>query len=102
MDMLPYETPTYFYLLMEKTLDQYFHVWSIYYEAAWRNQKIPISVSSTYQVRSEKGKKRQATKLLAAITSIHLPEPVSTDLTIKSDSVLTNQIRKDGVPGWLT
>ena len=100
--MLPYETPTYFYLLMEKTLDQYFHVWSTYYEAAWCNQKIPISVSSTYQIRSEKGKKRQATKLLAAITSIYLPEPVSTDLTTKSDSVLTNQIRKDGVPGWLT
>ena len=32
--------------------------------------------------------------------SIHLPKPVSTDLTIKSDLVLTNPIGKDGVQGW--
>ena len=33
-------------------------------------------------------------------SSIHLPEPVSTDLTIKPDSVLTNPIGKDGVRSW--
>ena len=32
--------------------------------------------------------------------SIHLPKPVSTDLIIKSDSVLTNPLGKDGVRGW--
>ena len=31
--------------------------------------------------------------------SIRLPKSVSTDLTIKSDLVLTNPIGKDGVPG---
>ena len=33
-------------------------------------------------------------------TSIHLPKPVSTDLTIKPDSVLINPIGKDGVRSW--
>ena len=32
---------------------------------------------------------------------IHLPKPVSTDLTIKSDLVLTNAIGKEGVQDWL-
>ena len=31
---------------------------------------------------------------------VHLPKPVSTDLIIMSDSVLTNPIGKDGVRGW--
>ena len=35
--------------------------------------------------------------LITATTSAHLPNPVSTDLTIKPDSVLTNPIGKDGV-----
>ena len=30
----------------------------------------------------------------------HLPKPVSTDPTRKSDSVLTNLIGRDGVRGW--
>ena len=33
---------------------------------------------------------------MTATTSIHPPKPVSTDLTIKSGSVLTNPIGKDG------
>ena len=37
---------------------------------------------------------------IAATNSIHLPRPVSTDPTIKSDSVLTNPIGKDGVQSW--
>ena len=36
-------------------------------------------------------------RIIAATTSIHLPKPVSTDLTIKPDSILTNPIGKDGV-----
>ena len=35
--------------------------------------------------------------LITATTSVHLPKPVSTDLTIKPDSVLTNPLGKDGV-----
>ena len=38
--------------------------------------------------------------LVTATTSVHLPKPVSTDLTIKPDSVLTNPIGKDGVRSW--
>ena len=50
--------PWYFYLLMEKPLVYYFHVWPPYYQAAQCNQKTPILVSSRCQVRSEKAKKR--------------------------------------------
>ena len=34
--------------------------------------------------------------LILATTSVYLPKPVSTDLTIKPDLVLTNLIGKDG------
>ena len=37
-------------------------------------------------------KKQDTSKLITATTSIHLPKSVSTDLTMKSDSILTNQI----------
>ena len=37
---------------------------------------------------------------IAATTSVHLPKPVSNDLAITSDSVLTNPKGKDGVQGW--
>ena len=37
-------------------------------------------------------KKRTSITLITATTSVHLPKPVSTDLTIKPDSVLTNPI----------
>ena len=50
---------------------------------------------------SEKAKKGEASTLVTATTSIHLSKPVSTDLEIKSDSVLTNPIGKGGEPGWL-
>ena len=59
------------------------------------------TVSSRWQVRSEKAKKWEASTLTPAIISVHLPKPFSTDLTIKPDSVLTNLIRKDGVQSWL-
>ena len=45
--------------------------------------------------------KRISITLIKATTSIHFPKPVSTDLTIKPDSVLTNPIGKDGVRSWL-
>ena len=45
--------------------------------------------------------KQVSITLIIATTSIHLPKPVSTYLTIKPDSVLTNPIGKDGVQSWL-
>ena len=47
-----------------------------------------------------KPKKGKASTLIAAITSVHLSNPVSNDLTIKPDSVLTNPVGKDGVRSW--
>ena len=41
--------------------------------------------------------KRTSITLITATTSVHLPKPVSTDLTIKPDSVLTNPIGKVSV-----
>ena len=48
------------------------------------------------------GQKRIRSTLITTTTIIHLPKPVSTDLTIKSDLVLTNPIGRDGVQGWST
>ena len=84
--------PWYFYLLMEKPLGRYFQVQSPYYQVAQCNQKIPIPVSSRWQVSSEKAKKGQASTLITAATSAQLHKPVSTELT-KPDSVLTNPNR---------
>ena len=81
---------------MEKPLGRYFQVWFPYYQAAKCNQKTPIPVSLRWQVRSEKTKDRKASTLITATTNVHLPKPVSTDLTIKSDLVFTNPIGKDG------
>ena len=94
--------PRYFYLLMEKHLGHYFQVQSCYYQAAQCKQETPIPVSSRWTDQAwESQKKGQVPKRITATTSIHLPKPVSTDLTIKPDSVLTNPIRKDGVQIWL-
>ena len=81
---------------MEKPLGRYFQVWSPYYQVAQCNQKTLIPAPSWQQVRSERAKKGSASTLITATTSVHLPQPVSTDLTIKPDSVLTNPIGKDG------
>ena len=85
----------------EKPLGRYFQVLPPYYQTAQCNQNTPIPVSSRWQVRFEKANKGQASTLITANTSIHLPKPVSTDLTRKSDSVLTNPIGKDRVQGLL-
>ena len=47
-----------------------------------------------------KPKKDKHQHLITAATSIHIPKPVSTDLAIKSDSILTNPIGKNGVQSW--
>ena len=59
-------------------------------EASW--SLLPSSVSLLSGDTS--GDKVSA--LITATTSVHFPKPVSTDLTIKPDSVLTNPIGKDG------
>ena len=46
------------------------------------------------------GQKRISITLITAATSVNLPIPVSTDLTIKPDSVLPNLIGKGGVRSW--
>ena len=84
--------PWYFYMLMEEPLGCYFQVQSPYYQEAQCKQKTPIPVSLKWQLRSEKTKKGQASTLITATTSIHLPKPVSTDLTIKPDSLSTKPI----------
>ena len=48
----------YFHLLMGKPLGCYFQIWSPYYQVAQCNEKTLIPVSSKWQVRSEKAKKR--------------------------------------------
>ena len=86
--------PRYFYLLMEKPLGRYFQVRSPYYQAAQWNHKALIPVSSRRQVRSEKAKKGQASTLITSTTSVHLPKPVSTDLTIKPEFSFNQPNRK--------
>ena len=97
-DALPYanmalKLPQYFFLLMEKPLGRYFQFRFPYYQAAKCNQKTPIPISSRRQVRSEKAKKGETSTLITATTSVHLPKPVSTDLTIKPDSYQPNRKR---------
>ena len=104
------KTTPVFYLLMEIPLDHYFQIWSPFYQErrpnlipfySFQNWFLSIAVSSRCQVRSEKAKKGQALTLITAATSTHLPQPVSTDLTIKPDLVLTNPKGKDWVRIWL-
>ena len=89
--------PHYFYLLMEKPLGCYIQVRSTYYQMAQCNQKTPIPVSPRWHVRTEKAKKKISMNTNHSYHSFHLLRPVSTDLTIKPDSVLSNPIGKDGV-----
>ena len=92
--------PLYFHQLMEKPFGRYFQVLCPCYQAVQCNQKTHTPISSRWQVRSEKAKKGKASTIITATTSIHLPKPASTDLTIKPDSVWTNPIGKDGAQSW--
>ena len=91
--------PQYFYLLMEKPLGRYFQVQSPYIR--WHSATRKHLFLYPQGDRSDLGKpKKDKITLITATTSVHLPKPVSTDLTIKPDSVLTNPIGKDGVRSW--
>ena len=82
-------------------------------EASWLLLPSLVSLLSDGTVQPENtyscilkvtGQVRESQKRISintATTSIHLPKPVSADLTIKPDSVLTNPIGKDGVQSWL-
>ena len=84
-------------------------------EASWSLLPSLVSVLSGGTVQPEntyscilkvtgqawESQKRMNITLITATTSVHLPKPVSTDLTIKPDSILTNPIRKDGLRSWL-
>ena len=82
-------------------------------EASWSLLPSSVSLLSGSTVQPEnrkypqgdrsglrKPKKGLVSTLITAITSVHLPKPVSTNLTIKLDSVLTNPIGKDRVRSW--
>ena len=92
--------PKYFYLLMEKSLGHYskFGLHTIWQCSATKKHLFPYPQADRSDLRKSK-KKRHSSTLIPATTSIHLPKQVSTDPTIKSDSVLTNPIQKDGVQG---
>ena len=62
-------------------------------EALMINIPYSSNLKVTGQVSAEKAQKRISIKLITATTSVHLPKPVSTDLTIRPDSVLTNPIQ---------
>ena len=83
-----------------KAFGRYFQVRSPYYQVEQSNQKTPIPLSWRWQVRSEKAERGEESTLITTTTSVHSPKPVSTNLTIKPDSVLTNTIGKNLVQSW--
>ena len=70
---------------------------SSYYQLAQCKRKHLLPYPQGDRSGLRKPKKGQASTLITDNTSIHLPTPVSTDLTIKPDSVLINPAGKDGV-----
>ena len=77
-------------------------------EASWSLLSSSVSLLSGGTVQAENtyscilkvtGQVRESQKRIS-INSVHLPKPVSTDLTTKPHSVLTNTIEKDGVGSW--
>ena len=83
-------------------------------EASWSLLPSSVSLLSVDTVQAEntysctlkvtghvwESQKRISITLITATTNAHLPKPVSTNLTIKPESVLTNPIGKDGVQSW--
>ena len=87
-------TPVFFWV-KEKPFDHYFQFCSPYYQEVQYNQETPITAFLRWKVN----KKGYETTLCTATTYFYLSKPVSSYLTVKSDSVLTNLIGKDGVGG---
>ena len=78
--------PCYFHLLMEKPLGRYFSLLTIRRHSATRKHLFPDPQGDRPGLRKPK----------KATTTVHLPKPVSTKVTIKPDSILTNLTGKDG------
>ena len=87
--------PRYFYLLMEKPLGSVSLLSGSTVQPEHTYSRILKVTGQVWE-----SQKRISITLITATTSVHLPKPVSTDLTIKPDSVLTNPIGKDGVQSW--
>ena len=80
-------------------------------EASWSLLPSSVSLLSGSTVQPEntysrifevtgqvwESQKKISITLIADTTSVNFPKQVSTDLTIKPDSVLTNPVGKDGV-----
>ena len=75
-------------------IGRYFQLQSPYSEVAQCNQQAPIPISPRRPVTFEKAKKEWTSRLIIATTRIQPPKLVSTDLTLKSDSILTSPIGK--------
>lgn len=73
--------PSCFYPLIEKALS-FFKICPPYCQVAWCNQKTPITVSQSLQVRCEKAKKEQVSTLATTYTKVHLPKPISVFLLV--------------------
>ena len=86
------KTTPYFDLLMEKPLGCCFQVRSPYDQVVQCNRKHLSLYPQGDRSGLGKSKKGEASTPITATTRVHLPRPVSTDLTIKPDSVLTNPI----------
>ena len=93
------QLPQYFYQPMEKILvaTSKFGVLTIRWHSATRKHLF------LYPQGDRSGLRKPKSKSINTNYSYHqhyLPQPVSIDQTIISDSVLTNSVGKDGVQGW--
>ena len=88
--------PWYFYLLSLLVATSNFGLLTIRRHSATRKHLFLYPQGDRSGLKKPKKDKHQST-LMTATTSVHLPKPVSTDLTLKLGSVLTNLIGKDGV-----
>ena len=75
------KVPCCFYLLIKNALS-FFKMCPPYCQVAWCNQKTPIPLSQSLQVRCEKAKKEQVSTLATIYIKVHLPKPISVFLLV--------------------
>ena len=92
---------------MALKLPQYFYCdgeasWSLLPSLVFLRSDSIVQPENTYSgnLMGKKAKKGEASILITATTNVHLPKPVSTDLTTKPDLVLTNPKGNDWVHSW--
>ena len=88
-------------------LPQYFYSdgeasWSLLPSLIFLRSGSTVQPENTYSrnLMVKKAKKGEASILITATTNVHLPMPVSTDLTTEPDLVLTNSKGNDWVHSW--